>query len=573
MSLPLPSSVSVSELLHDVRVQLSLRGHHSLRVLQEAFEVNGAAPPAGVVDCALLEAVLGKCGVFLRQQQLHALFRHLDQDSRGRVLTGDVLEAVQGSVSARRHRLLVLVYRSLDVHASGLVPLATVLSSFDGRAHPAVLDGSRSVSQVEAELRAAFRGASASLSLAEFVDRYASISALVPLDDDFFAAYLERCWHVLEPKGDARLQLLSRVRHVLRERTRARDSGPRAESEKLRLYLKWWDLEESGCVSFPQFHGALQRFGLVLDDTSVQQLFDLFDAEGAGRIRYAEFVAVLYEEDLVNTYYSQRQQRDMQQQQQQAQPEEKQRSYTETERVLIAAQQPTRKALPVDISASPASVSSSTAFSSTSAPGPAVSSSSLRPVALFVLGGPGSGKGTQCARIVQEFGFVHLSTGDLLRAEQGKADSDLAPLIAACISEGRLVPVTLIVQLLDRAIAAALKEGRRYFLVDGFPRAVDQKAAWDELLGSKRGLAVPFILYFDCPLSVLEQRLLSRGQSSGRADDNLEAIKKRFVTFEQESRPVVQLFADEGRARLIDGTETPEQVYGKVRRLVSSVVA
>ena len=134
------------------------------------------------------------------------------------------------------------------------------------------------------------------------------------------------------------------------------------------------------------------------------------------------------------------------------------------------------------------------------------------------------------------------------------------------------MPVELIVRLLDRAIERALADGRRFFLVDGFPRAVDQKASWDSIVGEKRSIAVPFILYFDCPLDVLEQRLLARGATSGRADDNLEAIKKRFLTFEQESRPVVQLFAQEGRVRRLDGTQTPDEVYTKVRALIHSIV-
>ena len=172
---------------------------------------------------------------------------------------------------------------------------------------------------------------------------------------------------------------------------------------------------------------------------------------------------------------------------------------------------------------------------------------------------------------MSEFGFSHLSTGDLLRAEQAAAGSPLGSLIGACIAEGRLVPVAVIVQLLAAAIQRGMQAGQRLFLIDGFPRALEQKAAWDEAMAGQR-VSVPCALFFDCPLSVLEARLLQRGLSSGRADDNLEAIKKRFLTFEAESRPVLRLFAQQGALRQLDGQQTPDAVYAQVKQIVQSVV-
>ena len=522
-----------------------------------------------------LEAVLARLGVFIKRQQLTRLFRFLDRDGSGAVLVDDVLQAVQGELSERRFAIIQLAFAQLDSAKAGSVPLTRILQSFDASGHPAVLSGSKSEQLVAADFAASLEGAGGSsggqVSVAEWTDYYAGISCVTPQDDDYFCAMMERCWHVREARGrDDKQALLNRVRHILRERTAQRDSGMRTESEKLRVMLKWWDLDGSGVVSFPQFHGALQRFGLVLDDQTTHALFALFDSARTGSINYNEFVAVLYEDDIVSTYWTNKQLRDKQQQQQSdsqrdGEQKEQQREYVDTDRVLLA----TSGSRVSGVKLQPA-VQLANSSTSAAAVAPA---SSARPTALFVLGGPGSGKGTQCARLVSEFGFVHLSTGDLLRAETSKKSgrSETGELIAQCIAEGKLVPVQLIVALLDSAIQAAVSEGQRYFLVDGFPRAVDQKAAWDDVLG-KRNIRVPFILYFDCPLAVLEQRLLQRGQSSGRADDNIEAIKKRFVTFESESRPVVQQFAEEGRVRLIDGTQTPDEVYVQVRQLVASIV-
>ena len=564
-----PSAVLDAELrecMHSIRSQLSARGQHSFRQLCRAFAVNDPQR-SGRVDVDTLEAVLAKVGVFLRRQQLTKLFRYVDRDGRGSLLVADFLQAVQGELSERRFAIIQAAFAQLDSQRAGSVPLAAILRSFDAVGHPSVLSGSRSEQQVRADLAAALEGAGGSsggsVSAAEWADYYAGISCVTPQDDDYFCAMMERCWHVREARGrDDRQALLNRVRHILRERTAQRDSGMRTESEKLRVMLKWWDLEGSGLVSFPQFHGALQRFGLVLDDQTTHALFDLFDSGSSGHINYNEFVAVLYEDDIVSTYWTDKQLRDRAQLA--GEQKEQQREYVDTNTVLLATSTSRAKQQPpVQLSAD-----------SKPAAAAVRSSAAARPTALFVLGGPGSGKGTQCARIVKEFGFVHLSTGDLLRAETSAAEggrSETGALIAACIAEGRLVPVQLIVSLLDSAIQAAVARGQRYFLVDGFPRAVDQKAAWDAVLGA-RDISVPFILFFDCPLAVLEQRLLRRGQSSGRADDNIDAIKKRFVTFDTESRPVVQQFAEEGRVRLIDGTQTPDAVYSQVRQLVASIV-
>lgn len=107
---------------------------------------------------------------------------------------------------------------------------------------------------------------------------------------------------------------------------------------------------------------------------------------------------------------------------------------------------------------------------------------------LFVLGGPGAGKGTQCSYLVQDFGFCHLSAGDLLRAEQHREGSEFGKLIQDCIKEGNIVPMEVTVKLLQNAMEAALNENRTgegwsnaggRFLVDGFPRKMDQALKFD----------------------------------------------------------------------------------------------
>jgi len=97
---------------------------------------------------------------------------------------------------------------------------------------------------------------------------------------------------------------------------------------------------------------------------------------------------------------------------------------------------------------------------------------------IFVLGGPGSGKGTQCSLLHERFGYVHISAGDLLRAERRKG-GPLGRLIEDHISEGKIVPSSITVQLLRDAMTSS---GQRRFLIDGFPRSEENLAAWEDIM-------------------------------------------------------------------------------------------
>lgn len=181
---------------------------------------------------------------------------------------------------------------------------------------------------------------------------------------------------------------------------------------------------------------------------------------------------------------------------------------------------------------------------------------------LFVLGGPGAGKGTQCANLVRDYGFRHLSAGDLLREEQNRPGSEFGEMIKTYIKEGQIVPMEVTIQLLENAMNATIKDsGNRKFLIDGFPRKMDQATKFEEVVVPSK-----FTLFFDAPEETMRERLLNRGKTSGRSDDNEESIKKRFKTFEDQSMPVVNQFESEGRVVKVDATKTPDEVYAEVRK-------
>ena len=186
---------------------------------------------------------------------------------------------------------------------------------------------------------------------------------------------------------------------------------------------------------------------------------------------------------------------------------------------------------------------------------------SHKPLVAFVLGGPGAGKGTVCAKIVAEFGFVHLSAGDLLRAEQNSG-SKHGEMIKTMITEGKIVPSEVTVGLLEKAMDSSTT---KKFLIDGFPRNHENNASWEAQMGEKVDLA--FVLMMDCPEEVMQARLLKRGETSGRDDDNLASIKKRFTTYEQQTLPVLEYYGSKGKLRKVSADRPPEEVYADVAAL------
>ncbi|KAJ6799720.1 UMP-CMP kinase 3-like [Iris pallida] len=174
---------------------------------------------------------------------------------------------------------------------------------------------------------------------------------------------------------------------------------------------------------------------------------------------------------------------------------------------------------------------------------------------VFVLGGPGSGKGTQCANIVQHYGFTHLSAGDLLRAEI-KSGSENGAMIQNMIKEGKIVPSEVTIKLLHKAM---LDSGNDRFLIDGFPRNEENRAAFENVTK----IEPEFVLFFECSEEEMERRLLNRHQ--GRDDDNIDTIRKRFKVFVESSIPVVEHYDSRGKVRKIDAGRPIEEVFNAVK--------
>ena len=141
------------------------------------------------------------------------------------------------------------------------------------------------------------------------------------------------------------------------------------------------------------------------------------------------------------------------------------------------------------------------------------------PNVVFVLGGPGAGKGTMCELAELQLGWVHLSTGDLLRSERQNSSPN-ASVVEEFVAAGKLVPNEIIVTLLKDAMERIIRmTGKTNFLLDGFPRSPANLTAWQQIFGDQSDL--PTMLYFECPFAVLEKRILGRAPFTGRVDDNV----------------------------------------------------
>lgn len=183
---------------------------------------------------------------------------------------------------------------------------------------------------------------------------------------------------------------------------------------------------------------------------------------------------------------------------------------------------------------------------------------------IILCGAPGSGKGTQSDFIVEKYGLQHLSTGDVLRAEI-KSGSALGQEIDALISKGNLVPDDKMITLIENFIAS-LPADSKGVIFDGFPRTVEQAKALTGLLEKYRMEAVMLDMIVD--EQEVTARLLNRGKTSGRADDNEETIKKRLEVYHAQTQPVAKYYLHLKNYFAVNGNNTMEDVFAQIENIL-----
>lgn len=187
---------------------------------------------------------------------------------------------------------------------------------------------------------------------------------------------------------------------------------------------------------------------------------------------------------------------------------------------------------------------------------------------IILCGAPGCGKGTQSEFIVNKYNLHHLSTGNLMRREMASG-SELGKLLDSYISQGHLVPDDVTLQLLEQYIDS-LPADTKGLIFDGFPRTLNQAVQLERLM-KKRGDTTAMLIDINVPEDEIIRRLLERGKTSGRADDNLETIKERLVVYHEQTRPVDDYYELNDKYVRIQGLGTISEIFGRISRVLDKI--
>lgn len=186
---------------------------------------------------------------------------------------------------------------------------------------------------------------------------------------------------------------------------------------------------------------------------------------------------------------------------------------------------------------------------------------------IVIFGAPGSGKGTQSEALIERYGFRHISTGDLLRAEI-KSGTALGRTAKLYIDKGQLVPDDMIIKMIEHLLEELKHE--KGFIFDGFPRTVAQAEALNEML-KHHDKKIDAVLDMDVPEEELIQRLLNRGKVSGRSDDNIETIKHRLEVYHKQTAPIAAFYKKQGVHKPVLGTGSVDEIGARIAQIIESL--
>lgn len=187
---------------------------------------------------------------------------------------------------------------------------------------------------------------------------------------------------------------------------------------------------------------------------------------------------------------------------------------------------------------------------------------------LILFGPPAAGKGTQAKRLVEERGFVQLSTGDMLRAAR-TSGSELGKQVADIMDSGALVSDEIVIALIDEQLT--FQDGAAGFIFDGFPRTVGQSEALDQLLAS-RDSEVHRVIRLKVDEDQLVKRITKRFEEQGRKDDNPETFKTRLGKYNADTAPLLPIYAERGKLTEVDGMASIEEVAAGIDAALKETV-
>lgn len=188
---------------------------------------------------------------------------------------------------------------------------------------------------------------------------------------------------------------------------------------------------------------------------------------------------------------------------------------------------------------------------------------------IVIFGAPGSGKGTQSAKLIDKYGLYHISTGEVLR-DHIKRGTELGKIADSYISKGQLIPDELMIQILDDVLEKEAA-GKKGVVFDGFPRTIPQAEALKDLL-NKRGSKLHAVVGLEVPEDELVERMINRGKETGRADDNPETIKNRLKVYHDQTSPLREYYNKEGKYLPIKGTGIVDEIFEDISKGIDGLL-
>ncbi len=184
---------------------------------------------------------------------------------------------------------------------------------------------------------------------------------------------------------------------------------------------------------------------------------------------------------------------------------------------------------------------------------------------IILFGPPGAGKGTQSQKLIDQYGLVHISTGDLLRGEISQGTS-LGKEAQSFMDKGELVPDTVVIGMIENKFKE--NSSAKGFIFDGFPRTIEQAKALDNLLESNDS-PIKGLVSLDVTEEELTARILERGKTSGRSDDqNPELVKRRVQEYNAKTAPVADFYAEQGKEHKVEGIGSIDDIFNKLCEVI-----